>query len=256
MQKMYDDYKDVAEFRLVYIKEAHASDSSWPVEYAKELGITQHKNYGQRCAVASKLLSDKSLTIPTLVDDMNDTVAKAYKAWPDRVFLVRKDGKLSVAAKRGPWGFKPGIAAAKEWLASYKKTGIEPAIPEKSTDADAEADSDVATLPIARPDVAPFIPILGQWKMETVFDGNLYPATMTLESKDGKVVGTWVSQGMEMPMTDLQFANGTLQFKRSMGRGPLMAFEGKITGDRVDGKYTTSFGEMKSTGERTTSAPE
>ena len=57
MQKMYDDYKDVVDFRLVYIKEAHASDSDWPVEYAKEMGITQHKTYKQRCSVATKLLS-------------------------------------------------------------------------------------------------------------------------------------------------------------------------------------------------------
>ena len=31
LQKMYHDYKDVAEFCLVYINEAHAADGSWPV---------------------------------------------------------------------------------------------------------------------------------------------------------------------------------------------------------------------------------
>ena len=135
MEKMYQDYKNIAEFRLVYIKEAHAMDSSWPVPYAKEMGIKQHTTYGERCSVAKKLLSDKNLHIPTLADDMDDTANKAYKAWPDRVFLVRKDGTLAVAGKRGPWGFKPGIEAAKAWLASYKESGKEPAIKKESANA-------------------------------------------------------------------------------------------------------------------------
>ena len=92
--------------------------------------------------------------------------------------------------------------------------------------------------------------------MLTIFDGNRYPATMTLSAKDGKVVGTWASQGMDMVMTDLKFADGTLHFKRNMGRGPSMAFEGKITGDSVVGTYTTGFGKMESTGKRTKRAPD
>ncbi len=130
MQKMYEDYRDVAEFRLVYINEAHATDGKRPVPYAKELGITEHKNYGQRCTTAGRLMADKKLTIPTIVDGMDNEVNAAYKAWPDRIFLVRKDGQLAVAAKRGPWGFKPAIGAAKAWLEQYKKTGVEPPLPE------------------------------------------------------------------------------------------------------------------------------
>ena len=129
MQKMYEDYRDIAEFRMVYITEAHAKDSSWPVKYAKKLGITKHKSFGQRCMTAERLHKDKSLTIPTLVDGMDNAVNKAYKAHPDRVFLVRKDGRLGVAAKRGPFGFKPALRAARDWLASYKETGVEPPLP-------------------------------------------------------------------------------------------------------------------------------
>ena len=111
MEKLYQDYKDIAEIYIVYISEAHASDasSSWPVPYAKELGIKEHTNYGERCAVATRLVTDKKLTIPCLIDGMDNAAADAYKGWPDRVFLVRTDGKLGVAAGRGPWGFVPAL---------------------------------------------------------------------------------------------------------------------------------------------------
>ncbi len=130
MEKMYRKYRGIAEFYIVYISEAHAEDDKYPVPYAKELGIKEHKTYGERCLVANRLLSDKKLTIPCLVDTIDNQVQKIYKGWPDRVFLVRKDGRLGVAAGRGPWGFEPGLIEAGEWLAAYKKTGHEPAIPD------------------------------------------------------------------------------------------------------------------------------
>lgn len=126
MERMYKEYKDVAEFYIVYISEAHASDDERPVEYATELGIKEHKNFGERCMVATRLRTDKTLTIPCLVDGMDNAVDKAYKALPDRVYVVRKDGKLAVASKRGPRGFRPAITKTRAWLASYKETGREP----------------------------------------------------------------------------------------------------------------------------------
>ena len=59
-----------------------------------------------------------------------NTAARAYKAWPDRVFIIRKDGRLGVAARRGPWGFAPAVKESGEWLANYEKSGREPAIQE------------------------------------------------------------------------------------------------------------------------------
>lgn len=126
MERMYQEYKDVADFYLVYISEAHASDDKYPTGYAKELGIKEHTNYGERCSVASRFQLDKKLTMPCLIDGMDNAVEKAYKGFPDRVFLVRKDGKVAVAAKRGPWGFRPALRKAQAWLASYKETGQEP----------------------------------------------------------------------------------------------------------------------------------
>ena len=134
MQQMYEKYRDLAEFRLVYITEAHAADGRRPVEYAFELKITEHKTYGERCSTAERLLKDEKLTIPTLIDTMDNKVSGAYKAHPDRIYVVRADGKLGVAGAHGPMGFVPALEETQKWLADYRKSGKEPPLPKPSTD--------------------------------------------------------------------------------------------------------------------------
>ena len=45
--------------------------------------------------------------IPALVDTMDDAVNKAYHAFPDRLYLVGKDGKISYQGGPGPMMFRP-----------------------------------------------------------------------------------------------------------------------------------------------------
>ena len=135
MEQMYQDYKDIAEFRMVYITEAHAIDSNWPMGVAEEKNIKEHTNYGERCATAEMLISDEELTIPTLIDGMDNAVNQAYRAHPDRVFLVRSDGRLAVAAERGPWGFSPALEATGQWLAEFRESGSEPDLPAGAIEA-------------------------------------------------------------------------------------------------------------------------
>ena len=126
MEKMYQDYRDIADFYIVYIREAHAADSDWAVPYAKDKNILEHKDYGQRCQVADRLVKEKKLTIPILIDDMDNTTGAAYQAWPDRAFLVRTNGILDVAGGRGPWGFGPALKEIQVWLGEFKKLDREP----------------------------------------------------------------------------------------------------------------------------------
>mgnify|MGYP000187476182 CR=1 FL=1 len=137
MEELYNKYKNDAAIFIVYVSEAHAADSTWPVPYATNLGIKKHTSYGERCSVASRLVSEKKLTIPCLIDKLDDGVAAAYQAWPDRIYLIDKSGKLAIAGNRGPWGFAPALSAAETWLAKYKATGVEPS-PIKLVDARAK----------------------------------------------------------------------------------------------------------------------
>ncbi|MCH2183599.1 MAG: hypothetical protein MK108_16495 [Mariniblastus sp.] len=144
MERMYNQYKDVADFRMIYIREAHAADGPRPMGVGKTLGINEHKNYEERCQTAEMLINDRSLTMPMLIDNMDNSTNLAYQAHPDRVFLVRTDGRLAVAAERGPWGFAPGLEAAQQWLGEFKKTGKEPVLSPATSQAagNQQADGD------------------------------------------------------------------------------------------------------------------
>ena len=113
---------------VVYVREAHAADSSRPVPYAKELNINEPKSYGERCTVAERLVKEGKLTIPCLIDGMDNAVNDLYKGHPTRIFLIRKNGRLGVAGSPGPFGLLPSIEATKEWLKEYRVTGKEPEI--------------------------------------------------------------------------------------------------------------------------------
>ncbi len=62
----------------------------------------------ERSAVATVCMTRLALEpIPALVDGMDDAVSKAYSAWPDRLYLVGRDGKIAFRGGPGPMGFLP-----------------------------------------------------------------------------------------------------------------------------------------------------
>ena len=92
----------------MYVREAHAIDSSWPMGGGRhpivEDPVTQEERNGVAAVCMTRLALDP---IPALVDDMDDTVNEAYQAWPDRLFLVGTSGDVAYQGGRGPFGFKP-----------------------------------------------------------------------------------------------------------------------------------------------------
>jgi type I thyroxine 5'-deiodinase len=57
-------------------------------------------------------MKDLKLTIPCLVDDLANTAQKAYAGWPDRIYVVDREGKVAYKGEPGPRGFKPADAEA------------------------------------------------------------------------------------------------------------------------------------------------
>ena len=147
MEAMYRKYRDRVDFRLIYIKEAHAADSLRSVPYAIQLGIQQPTSYRERCEVAAKLHDDKHLSIPCLIDVMQNSVNVAYGAFPDRLFVIRTDGRIGIAAARGPRGFAPGLQQAQLWLKEFARTGREPALPPDAVAAGRERDVTAKSIP-------------------------------------------------------------------------------------------------------------
>lgn len=61
----------------------------------------------ERRTVASTCAKKLELSIPTVVDGLDNAVASAYGGWPDRLYLVARDGRIAYQGGEGPFGFKP-----------------------------------------------------------------------------------------------------------------------------------------------------
>jgi hypothetical protein len=105
---LYRRYKDKADFVPVYIREAHAADG-WSLPSNDRLGISiaQHKDYGERCQAAKACCGSLKMTMPMVVDEIDDRVGIAYSGMPDRLYVVDTQGRVAYKGGRGPFGYKP-----------------------------------------------------------------------------------------------------------------------------------------------------
>ncbi len=61
----------------------------------------------ERRQVAGRCEEALKYGIHTYVDDIDDSVNQAYAAWPTRLYLIDKYGKVAYKGGLGPFGFKP-----------------------------------------------------------------------------------------------------------------------------------------------------
>jgi len=84
--------------------------------------INQPRTYGERVKAAGECLKGLKLTIPCLVDDMENVAQKAYAGWPDRLYVIDAAGNVAYRGEPGPRGFKPPEAeSALKKLVEEKK---------------------------------------------------------------------------------------------------------------------------------------
>src|ERR1700674_2830167 len=103
---MHKRYGDRVAFLAIYVREAHPTDG-WRMESNDKVGISilQPTVKSDRLAVAKTCCSTLELSMPLLVDEMNDQVGKAYSGMPDRMYLIDKEGRVAYKGGRGPFGF-------------------------------------------------------------------------------------------------------------------------------------------------------
>jgi hypothetical protein len=108
------------EFFIVYIKEAHPSDGRGvPANTRAGISVKDPTSMTERQQVANKACKELNLRWPCLVDHMENTVSKAYAAWPTRLYVVDTEGRIAVASTRGPAGLVPAIEEAEKWLKAF-----------------------------------------------------------------------------------------------------------------------------------------
>jgi len=130
-EKLYQKYKDIADFYYIYIAEAHALDDKRPQDLAQAKNIYEHKTYTDRCTVGTMMAKDLHLQMPVIVDGIDNAVTQAYNGRPTRAYIVRKDGAFGVTGKGGSRNYRDNMEQMIDWLAQYKKTGKEPALPKR-----------------------------------------------------------------------------------------------------------------------------
>ncbi|MBI4606457.1 MAG: hypothetical protein HY721_31210 [Planctomycetes bacterium] len=101
-------HEDSADFYAVYIREAHPSDG-WSMESNGEVGIeiAQPRTAEERAGAARRCCEHLEMSMPLLVDGIDDRVERAYSAFPDRLYLIDRDGRVAYQGGRGPFGYDP-----------------------------------------------------------------------------------------------------------------------------------------------------
>jgi gluconolactonase len=72
------------------------------------ISIKQPRDKKERDTVAHKCCSSLGITMPLVVDQLNDYVGHLYSGMPDRMYVIDRRGRVAYKGGRGPFGFKPG----------------------------------------------------------------------------------------------------------------------------------------------------
>lgn len=67
--------------------------------------FTQPKELEARTEIAQVCSLKLDLSIPTLIDDMENSTDLKYYALPDRLYLIGSDGRVAYRGAPGPFGF-------------------------------------------------------------------------------------------------------------------------------------------------------
>ena len=112
LEELYERHGAEVAFFIVYIREAHPEDG-WVLadNRREEITVTDPTSVEERAAVADACVARLETRIPVLLDDVDDTCALAYGGWPDRLYLIDRDGRVAFQGGRGPDGFDPAELA-------------------------------------------------------------------------------------------------------------------------------------------------
>ena len=113
LNKLYREYRDRAAFYIVYIEEAHPIDAWQLSDNVKDdVLVASTKTEGERMNVAGMCVRNLGIELPAVVDGPDNRVERAYTGWPDRLYVIDRDGRIAHKSAAGPFGFKPAEVEA------------------------------------------------------------------------------------------------------------------------------------------------
>jgi Iodothyronine deiodinase len=108
LERLEERYGEQVAFFVVYIKEAHPEDG-WVLESNRDEGIAaaDPETVDERAELADACAVRLRIRMPVLLDELDDEVASRYGGWPDRLYLIGRDGRVAFQGEEGPFGFRP-----------------------------------------------------------------------------------------------------------------------------------------------------
>ena len=108
LHELWETYREQVNFLVVYIREAHPEEG-WVITSNREedIVVNDPTTSAERLEVAASCAINLQINMPVIVDDIDDGIASAYGALPDRLYLVATDGSIAHQGEPGPWGFDP-----------------------------------------------------------------------------------------------------------------------------------------------------
>lgn len=109
LEEMYRQRKDEVEFLRVYVREAHPTEHRGATETNAKANILikQPATLEDRCAVAGQCSAALKIKGPLVVDEIDNRVGRTYGGWPDRLYVIDRDGRVAYRGGPGPFGFNP-----------------------------------------------------------------------------------------------------------------------------------------------------
>jgi len=63
------------------------------------------KNEEERSSIAGMCVRKLGIKVPAVLDEFGNSTESTYTAWPDRLYLIDRQGKVAYKSKPGPFGF-------------------------------------------------------------------------------------------------------------------------------------------------------
>ena len=113
LNRLYKEYRDRVAFYVVYIEEAHPIDA-WQVNdnLEDDVLVASTTTLDERADVAGVCMTKLGIELPALVDGPDNAVERAYTGWPDRLYVIDRDGAIAHKSAPGPFGLKPAEVEA------------------------------------------------------------------------------------------------------------------------------------------------
>jgi hypothetical protein len=114
VNRLYTKYRNIVNFVVIYISEAHAKDE-WPLS-SSDITL-QHKTIGDRIHAAKRLNADYPLYCDSFGENNFESI---YSGWPERAFII-DEGIIKFISYHAVDGYDNWHESVEEWI--YKFAG-------------------------------------------------------------------------------------------------------------------------------------